>query len=112
MAIGGTCVSLLYRDDYVGGSCGEFDWASGHLHAGYLYSWLDGFICVPHLNALAAYLQAHPENAGWCPDFLALAVDFLFWLNVGILACCLLIILKLPRRLQKYLLILPLWLTD
>jgi hypothetical protein len=111
MAIAGMCASLLYRDDYSGGSCGEFDWASGHLHAGYPYSWLDGFVCVPHFNTLAAYLQAHPEKASWYPDLLALSVDFLFWLNVGILAYCLLTILKLPQRLQKYLLILPLWLT-
>ena len=85
IAVIGVFSSLLFRDDYSGGSCGEFDWPSGHLHAGYPYSWLDGHICVPPRTSLTVYAHQHPEEAGWYPDFPALVIDLLFWINVGIL---------------------------
>lgn len=85
IAVAGMSSSLLFRDDYTGGSCGEFDWPSGHLHAGYPYSWLDGHICVPPNISLSEYVRQYPEKAGWYPDFPALFVDLLFWANTGIL---------------------------
>ncbi|MFZ5908788.1 MAG: hypothetical protein ACOYYU_02085 [Chloroflexota bacterium] len=85
LACGGLCASLLYRDDYSGGSCGPDDWASGHLHAGYPYSWMDGFICVEHGYTIPEYLAAHPDKQGWRPDFLALGVDALFWVNAALI---------------------------
>jgi hypothetical protein len=85
LVCGGLCASLLYRDDYSGGTCGPEDWASGHLHAGYPYSWMDGFICVEHGYSLPAYLTAHPDKQGWFPDILALGVDALFWLNAALI---------------------------
>jgi hypothetical protein len=84
LACGGLCASLLYRDDYSGGSCGPQDWASGHLHAGYPYSWMDGFICVEHGFTTPDYLAAHPDQQSWRPDVLALGVDALFWLNAAL----------------------------
>jgi hypothetical protein len=85
LACGGLCASLLYRDDYSGGSCGPEDWASGHLHAGYPYSWMDGFICVEHGYTIPEYLAAHPNKQSWHPDFLALSVDTFFWLNAALI---------------------------
>jgi hypothetical protein len=82
---GGLGASLLYRDDYSGGSCGPEEWASGHLHAGYPYSWMDGFICVEHGYSIPEYLAAHPDKQGWYPDFLALGVDVFFWLNAALI---------------------------
>ena len=82
------CIGLLgslgYRDDYSGGTCGPEDWASGHLHAGYPYSWMDGFICFEHGYSIPEYLAAHPEKQSWHPDLLALGVDALFWLNAAL----------------------------
>jgi len=86
LALVGLCASLLVRDDYLGGSCGPFDWPSGPLHAGYPYSWLDGHICVPPGKALADYARQNPSKATWRPDLLALGVDLSFWANMGILA--------------------------
>jgi hypothetical protein len=80
----GLFASLLYRDDYSGGSCGPEDWPSGHLHAGYPYSWMDGFICFEHGYTIPEYLAAHPEKQGGYPDILALGVDVLFWLNAAL----------------------------
>ena len=77
--------SLLFRDDYSGGSCGEFDWPSGHLHAGYPNSWLDGHICFPPNTPLSMFAQQHPEEAEWHLDFPALFIGLLFWFNIGIL---------------------------
>lgn len=85
IAVIGVFSSLLFRDDYFGGSCGEFDWPSGHLHAGYPFSWLDGHICVPPHKSLSAYAHQHPGEASWHPDFPALLIDLLFWMNVGVL---------------------------
>jgi len=85
LACGGLCASLLYRDDYSGGSCGPEDWASGHLHAGYPYSWMDGFICVEHGYTIPEYLAAHPDRQSWHPDVLALGVDALFWVNAALI---------------------------
>ncbi len=102
IAVIGMFSSLLFRDDYLGGSCGEFDWSSGHLHAGYPYSWLDGHICVPHHTSLRVYADQHPEQAGWYPDFPALFIDLLFWINVGILASSILGLgTNLPRRIKR-----------
>jgi hypothetical protein len=86
IAIAGMFSSLLFRDDYTGGSCGEFEWPAGHLHAGYPYSWLDGEICVPPHTLISEYVRQHPEKAGWYPDFPAMFVDLLFWVNIGILS--------------------------
>jgi hypothetical protein len=85
LACGGLCASLLYRDDYSGGSCGPEEWASGHLHAGYPYSWMDGFICVEHGHTIPEYLAAHPDQQNWGPDFMAFGVDTLFWLNAALI---------------------------
>jgi lysylphosphatidylglycerol synthetase-like protein (DUF2156 family) len=85
IAVSGMFSSLLFRDDYTGGSCGEFEWPAGHLHAGYPYSWLDGEICVPPHIPISEYASQHPEQAGWHPDLPALLVDLLFWMNIGIL---------------------------
>jgi len=82
----GMLASLVYRDDYFGGSCGEADWPSGHLHGGYPFSWLDGHICVPPGVGLREELHQNPSRAAWRLDFPAAAVDALFWLNIGILA--------------------------
>lgn len=98
IAVIGMFSSLLFRDDYSGGSCGEFDWPSGHLHAGYPYSWLDGHICVPPHTSLSVYAHQHPEEAGWYPDFPALFIDLLFWINAGILVSS---ILGLATDLQR-----------
>jgi len=76
--------SLAYRDDYSGGSCGVDEWSSGHLHAGYPYSWMDGYICVEPGHTIPEYLAAHPEKQGWFPEPLALDVDVLFWLNAAL----------------------------
>jgi hypothetical protein len=86
MAVAGLFASLLFREDYFGGSCGEADWPSGHLHAGYPYSWLDGHICVPPDASLGEYAQQHPEEDHWYLDLPALVVDVLFWANVGVLS--------------------------
>lgn len=86
VAVAGMAAGLLFREDYFGGSCGEFDWPSGHLHAGYPYSWLDGHICVPPNSSLREYARQNPAGARWYPDLRALAVDLLFWTDVGILA--------------------------
>ena len=99
VAIAGLFSSLFFRDDYSGGSCGEFDWPAGHLHAGYPYSWLDGGICVPPQTSLSEYAQQHPEQAGWYPDFPALLVDLLFWVNTGILGSSFLgLVVKLRKQ--------------
>lgn len=101
IAVIGVFSSLLFRDDYSGGSCGEFDWPSGHLHAGYPYSWLDGHICVPPHTSLSVYAHQHPEEAGWYPDFPALFIDLLFWINVGILVSSILgVATDLQRRMK------------
>lgn len=102
IAVIGVFSSLLFRDDYSGGSCGEFDWPSGHLHAGYPFSWLDGHICVPPHTSLSVYAHQHPEEAGWHPDLPALFIDLLFWINVGILASSILgVATDLQRRIKR-----------
>jgi len=102
IAVIGVFSSLLFRDDYSGGSCGEFDWPSGHLHAGYPYSWLDGQICVPPHTSLSVYAHQHPEEAGWYPDFPALFIDLLFWINAGILVSSILgVATDMQRRMKR-----------
>ena len=32
------------------------------------------------------YLAAHPDKQGWYPDFPALGMDALFWLNAALIA--------------------------
>ena len=86
VATAGMATSLLFREDYFGGSCGAFDWPSGHLHAGYPYSWLDGYICVPPNASLSEYAQQHPKQTNWYPDLPALAADLLFWAAIGVLS--------------------------
>jgi hypothetical protein len=46
---------------------------------------MDGFICVEHGYTIPEYLTAHPDKQGWYPDFLALGVDALFWLNAALI---------------------------
>lgn len=103
VAVTGMFASLLCHDDYIGGSCGEFDWPSGHLHAGYPYSWLDGHICIAPHTSLGEYTRQHPEKATWYPDFLALPVDLLFWINIGILMSvgARLVYRLLPLRMRR-----------
>lgn len=85
ITIAGFAFSLLYRDDYLGGSCGPYDHPAGHLHAGFPYSWLDGGICIPPDASLSEYASSHPELTIWRVDFLATLVDLLFWFNIGTL---------------------------
>jgi hypothetical protein len=98
IAVAGLTASLLYREDYFGGSCGEFDRPSGHLHAGYPYSWLDGYVCVPPGWSLRDYVRQNPGEARRYPDPLALAADLLFWTNAGILVNA---FLEVGRRIIK-----------
>jgi len=99
LGLAGLFSSLAFRDDYIGGTCGEFDWGSGHLHAGYPYSWMDGFVCVPPEIRLSDYLAGHAAETGWAPDLPALSVDLLFWGNVAILIAW--ILGKLLPKLAK-----------
>lgn len=98
VAVAGVFSSLLFREDYLGGSCGELVWPAGHLHAGYPYSWLDGDICVPPDTSLEVYAAQHPEAASWQPDLPALIVDLLFWMNGGILVSSILGLARGTRR--------------
>lgn len=101
VTVAGLAAGLLFREDYFGGSCGEADWPSGHLHAGYPYSWLDGHICVPPSNALREYARQHRDEATWAPDLPALGIDLAFWASAGVLASTALEFARRPTAEQE-----------
>lgn len=101
VAVAGSAAGLLFREDYFGGSCGEADWPSGHLHAGYPYSWLDGHVCVPPSNTLREYARQHRDEATWAPDLPALGIDLAFWASAGVLASTALAFVRRPTVEQE-----------